>query len=136
MLPTLPTPRAVASSLSLATGIVLALGVASTALAEKPRGIGKGGKQAGVMALAQTRCPPGPAKKDPACAPPGKARQTAVGSVIDPGSTHLVSRPGLYGLGEPPRGQRYAIVNGRLVRIDRESGRILSIIRIVDAILD
>ena len=120
----------------MAAAITLALGTASAAPPGKAHGNGKHRTEAAAMRLAQPHCPPGLAKKNPPCVPPGQARQAAVGSVIDLGGVHLVSRPGLYGLGEPPKGQRYAIMNGRLVRVDRDTGRILSIIRIVDAILD
>lgn len=86
-------------------------------------------------------CPPGLAKKDPACVPPGQAkkglhREVAVGDIYDLDDIHIITRPGLYGLGEPPEGNRYAIVDGRLVRVDSETGRLLSIIRLVNAILD
>lgn len=133
-LPVAPT-RTAAWTVSLAAGVVLALGTAGAAPAGKTAS-GKDKAEPAVMRLAQPHCPPGLAKKNPPCVPPGQARQAAVGAVIDLGSVHLVSRPGLYGLGEPPKGQRYAVVNGRLMRVDRETGRILSIIRIVDAILD
>lgn len=82
-------------------------------------------------------CPPGLAKKDPACIPPGQAKKRiGAGTVIDWRDVHVITRPGLYGLTDPPAGQRYAIVDGRLVRVDRDSSKILSIIRLVDAILD
>ena len=82
-------------------------------------------------------CPPGLARKDPACVPPGQARKAlGAGSVIDWDDVHVVTRPGLYGLSEPPTGQRYVIVDGRLVRVDSRTSKILSIIRLVDAIVD
>lgn len=86
-------------------------------------------------------CPPGLAKKDPACVPPGQAKKRpganfVVGDILDINRIHIIDQPGLYGLGEPPLGNRYAIIDGRLVRIDSETGRLLSIIRLVDAILD
>lgn len=90
-----------------------------------------------VVRVEGRACPPGLAKKNPPCVPPGQAKKAiGVGDVIDWNGVHAVTRPGLYGLGDAPRGQRYAIVNGRLVRVDRETGRILSILRLVDAILD
>lgn len=83
-------------------------------------------------------CPPGVAKKAPSCLPPGQAAKKGirVGDVVDPGSVHLVTRPGAYGLSTPPAGDRYAIVDGRLVRMDPATGRILSILRLIDAVLD
>ena len=83
-------------------------------------------------------CPPGLAKKSPACVPPGKAKKSAVrvGDVINLRNVHIISRPGAYGLSNPPSGDRYAVVDGRLVRVDSRTGKILSILRLVDAILD
>lgn len=59
-----------------------------------------------------------------------------VGAAVTPGKLHRVSRPGLYGMSEPPAGSAYGIVDNRLIRFDPDSGRILSIIRQVDEILD
>lgn len=88
-------------------------------------------------------CPPGLAKKSPACVPPGQAKKAparqygnSVGQYVDLNRVHVISHPGRYGLSTPPRGNRYAIVDGRLVRVDAGSGQILSILRIIDAILD
>lgn len=89
-----------------------------------------------VTANAAARCPPGLAKKSPACVPPGQARKGLVGSVVDWSDVHVVRKPGLYGLANAPNGQRYAIVNGKLVRIDSQTAKVLSVIRAVDAILD
>ena len=82
------------------------------------------------------RCPPGLAKKSPACIPPGQARNTLVGRVLDWDDVHVIRKPGLYGLAQAPEGQRYAIVDGRLVRIDAGTAKVLSVIRGVEAILD
>lgn len=85
-------------------------------------------------------CPPGLAKKSPACVPPGQAKKhgihLGVGDFIDWDDVHVVTRPGRYGLSMPPDGNRYAIVDGQLVRVNEDSGKILSILRLVDAILD
>lgn len=81
-------------------------------------------------------CPPGLAKKSPACVPPGQARPRLVGRVVDWRDVHLVRKPGLYGLAQAPSGQNYAIIDGRLVRIESRTAKILSVIRTVDAILD
>ena len=89
-----------------------------------------------VTPVQARHCPPGLAKKDPACIPPGQAKKMGVGRVVDWQEVHVISRPGLYGLTDAPRGQRYAIVDGRLIRIDESTRKILSIIRLVDTILD
>lgn len=96
-------------------------------------------------------CPPGLAKKDPACVPPGQARARSddrrhydrdrrdhlrTGDIIDLRHVHIVTRPGLYGLNDPRRNERYAVVDGRLVRVDESTGKVLNIIRLIDAILD
>lgn len=85
-----------------------------------------------------SHCPPGLAKKNPPCVPPGQAAKGAVqvGEVLRLGNIHIITRPGRYGLGDPPPGDRYAIVNGRLIRVDENSGKVRSILRVVDAILD
>ena len=72
---------------------------------------------------------------------PAAAKQSAsggvrVGASVAPGKLHRVSRPGLYGMSEPPVCSAYGIVDNRLIRFDPESGRVLSIIRQVDEILD
>ncbi|WBU52564.1 hypothetical protein [Paracoccus sp. SCSIO 75233] len=59
-----------------------------------------------------------------------------IGEVADPARLHIVSRPGRYGLRPAPTGSKYAVMNGRLVRIDAESGKVQSVIRQVDSILD
>lgn len=90
-----------------------------------------------VIHVQSGHCPPGLAKKNNGCLPPGHAKKAyGVGELIDWNRVHIVSRPGLYGLGAAPAGQRYAIVDGRLVRVDDDTGRILSILRVVEAILD
>ena len=95
-------------------------------------------KSARVDALVQAPCPPGLAKRDPACIPPGQAKKkrTVVGDIVDRNDVHIITDPGLYGLGATPHGSRYAVVGNRLVRLDSRTGKILSIIRLVDAILD
>ncbi|AUH33981.1 hypothetical protein [Paracoccus tegillarcae] len=99
-------------------------------------------KSAGAeQSVLAANCPPGLAKKDPPCVPPGQAkaatkRALAVGDTLEFGAIHVISQPGLYGLGSPPPGNRYAIVNSRLVRIDARTGRLLSVIRMVNAVLD
>ena len=73
---------------------------------------------------------------------PASAKQSAsgggvqVGASVAPDKLHRVSRPGLYGMSEPPAGSAYGIVDNRLIRFNPESGQVLSIIRQVDEILD
>ena len=90
-----------------------------------------------------------PSKADTGAADPGKSEEAGgngrengglkgpkVGRTVDGNRLHRVSRPGLYGMSQPPAGSAYGIVDDRLIRFDPESGRILSIIRQVDGILD
>lgn len=62
--------------------------------------------------------------------------QLSVGDIIDWNDVHVVTRPGRYGLSIPPDGDRYAVIDGQLVRVSSDSGKVLSILRVVDAILD
>lgn len=133
----------------------LALAVPALAQAEKPSHAGDkgarghaaapargaaavpGGRAPVVVVRDQDRaCPPGLARKSPACLPPGQARKGLVGRIVEWNDVHLIRKPGLYGLAQAPDGQRYAIVDGRLVRIDAGTAKVLSVIRAVDAILD
>jgi hypothetical protein len=52
-----------------------------------------------------------------------------IGNVPDPSQVKVIRNPGTYGLGSEISGSNYAVVSGHLVRIDRKSGRILSIMR-------
>lgn len=76
--------------------------------------------------------------KVPGCAPPGlaKKQRPIIGRILARERVHLVTRPGLYGLGLPPRGSRYGVVDGQLVRLDKSTWRVQSIIRRVNGILD
>lgn len=93
------------------------------------------------VAMAEQDGRGGPATDNPAALGAtgnGKAGRASpqVGQSVDGGQLHRVSRPGLYGMSQPPAGSAYGIVDDRLIRFDPESGRILSIIRQVDRILD
>ncbi|MFO1139910.1 MAG: hypothetical protein U1E41_12640 [Paracoccus sp. (in: a-proteobacteria)] len=59
-----------------------------------------------------------------------------VGQSVQADKLHRITRPGLYGMSEPPGGSAYGVVDGRLIRYDPKDGRVLSIIRQVDEILD
>lgn len=58
----------------------------------------------------------------------------SIGEPVDAARVHVVAEPGLYGLSEPPPENRYAIVDGHLVRVDEDSGKILSILREVEVV--
>lgn len=59
-----------------------------------------------------------------------------VGDIAPPDVTHIVTRPGLYGLSNPPAGNVYAVVSDQLVRLDADTGQILSRLRMVEAVID
>lgn len=68
---------------------------------------------------------------------PATSRQALrIGDAIEPSAIHLITRPGLYGIGNPPRGSRYGVAEGRLIRFDPQTMQLQSVIRAVDRILD
>lgn len=121
-------------------GLMLAL---SPAAAVQALQHGPGGQKP-----AATVVQPAPAAlRIAACAPDdrsagcakGGARKSggiSVGQIVDPAHAHMITHPGRYGLSNAPGNNRYAVVAGKLVRIDEESGKILSILRSIDRILD
>ncbi|AGT07803.1 hypothetical protein [Paracoccus aminophilus] len=83
-------------------------------------------------------CPPDMRKSKAPCATATNsgARGFRIGDKVDAANVHVITRPGLYGIGAAPRGSQYGIIDGRLVRYDLESMRIQSVLRYVEAILD
>lgn len=89
-------------------------------------------------------CPPGLAKKNPPCVPPGQAKKGVTthqwlnrdrtGDVIDSSDLIYLDDFARYDLPVLPTGQRYAVVDGHIVVIDTESYRILQLIRIFNAL--
>lgn len=85
-------------------------------------------------------CPPGLAKKNPPCVPPGQAKKGVTtdqwlngdrtGDVIDRADLIYLDDFLRYDLTPLPYGQRYAIVDDRIVVIEAESYRILQLIQI------
>lgn len=62
-------------------------------------------------------CPPGLAKKNNGCLPPGHAKRLAVGQALPPGAVFVVPQPVLSTLPPPPLGHRYAVVNNQVVLV-------------------
>lgn len=98
-----------------------------------------------VAAFAESRgCPPGLAKKNPPCVPPGQAKKGVttdqwpghdrIGDVIDRGDLIFLDDYVRYDLPPLPYGQRYAVVDDRIVVIDPESYQILQLIRAFTAL--
>ena len=85
-------------------------------------------------------CPPGLAKKDPPCVPPGQAKKGVTaeewsdwdrtGDVVGESDVIYLDDFMLYDLPALPYGQRYAVVDNRIVVIESDSGRILRLIRL------
>ncbi|SFB81228.1 hypothetical protein [Tropicimonas isoalkanivorans] len=73
-------------------------------------------------------CPPGLAKKSPACVPPGQAKKAypryGVGDYID-GDYRFIRDPGRYHL---DRRNDYVVMNDYVYRIDPETRKILNLI--------
>lgn len=70
-------------------------------------------------------CPPGLARKNPPCVPPGQARQAyRIGDPLPDGFI-LIRTPSRYGL-DPRR--TYYERNGYVIQIDRQTGKILNLV--------
>jgi hypothetical protein len=89
-------------------------------------------------------CPPGLAKKNPPCVPPGQAKKGVTtnqwlnrdrtGDVVQRRDLVFLDDFARYDLPSLPYGQRYAVVDDRIVVIDAESYRILQLIRAFTAL--
>lgn len=91
-------------------------------------------------AFAQGRgCPPGLAKKDPPCVPPGQAKKGVTtgewqtrdrtGDVAAVSDLLFLDDFVRYDLAPLPYGQRYAVVDDRIVVLDAQTYRVLQLIR-------
>lgn len=92
--------------------------------------------QADMILPAAANCPPGLAKKNPPCVPPGQARKSGddhyrIGERL-PDSFIILRSPSRYGL--DPR-YTYYERNGYVVHVDRESRKILNLIGAVADLL-
>ncbi len=96
-------------------------------------------------AFADTKsCPPGLAKKNPPCVPPGQAKKGVTteqwldrdrtGDVVQSSDLVYLDDFALYDLPVLPYGQRYAVVDDRIVVIGPESYKILQLIRAFTAL--
>lgn len=97
------------------------------------------------VAFAESKgCPPGLAKKNPPCVPPGQAKKgvTAhqwqgrdqIGDIVNRDDLIFLDDFALYGLPLLRYGQRYAVVNDQIVVIDAETFAILQLIRVFTAL--
>src|SRR4051794_3158705 len=75
-------------------------------------------------------CPPGLAKKNNGCLPPGQARKWDVGQPIPRGVTvYSVPQPVLVHLPPAPYGYRYARIGGDIVLVQQQNNLIVDIIQ-------
>jgi len=75
-------------------------------------------------------CPPGLAKKNNGCLPPGQARHWAVGQPVPRGVTvYSVPQPVLVQLPPPPYGYRYARLGNDIVLVQSQNNLIVDIIQ-------
>lgn len=76
------------------------------------------------------KCPPGLAKKDNGCVPPGQARSWAVGQPVPRGVTiYTVPRPVIVQLPPAPYGYRYARIGSDIVLVQQQNNLIVDIIQ-------
>lgn len=96
---------------------------------------------AGGAAFADSKgCPPGLAKKNPPCVPPGQANKGVttqewllgdrIGDVIDRDGIRFLDDYPRYQLPALPDGRRYAVVNDRIVVLDSGRYEVLQLIRV------
>ena len=75
------------------------------------------------------RCPPGLAKKNNGCMPPGQARKWDVGQPVPRGVTiYSVPQPVIMHLPPAPYGYRYARIGGDIVLIEVQRNLIVDVI--------
>ncbi|MDN3713459.1 hypothetical protein QWZ10_20035 [Paracoccus cavernae] len=80
-------------------------------------------------------CPPGLAKKDPPCIPPGQVGKrygTRIGDTLRIGDYRLIRDRDRYDL-DYRRGWDYYRDDERVYRIDRDTRKILAVINLIDA---
>lgn len=119
--------------------LLLAGATAAALPAAADPGRGHGKEKGARHHVAQAgHCPPGLAKKDPPCVPPGQARQaerqqgTRVGEVLRIGDYRLIRDPSRYQL-ERRDGWRYYRDDSRAYRVDPGTNRILAVLELVNA---
>lgn len=60
----------------------------------------------------------------------------SVGDTLKPDQVHIITNPGRYGLGPAPGGSKYAVAQGKLIRINPDDLQVKSILRKQEMILD
>ena len=78
------------------------------------------------------RCPPGLAKKNNGCMPPGQVRNWAVGQPLPRNVTvYSVAQPVIRMLPPAPYGYRYARIGGDIVLVQQQNNIIVDIIQVL-----
>lgn len=124
------------SSGALTVAAVVVALVATPALSDPGRGHGKA--RGPHVSHAAQHCPPGLAKKNPPCVPPGQARKSdgryypRVGDVLRVGDFVVIRDPRRLNL-EPRDGWRYYREGNRAYRVDSETRKVLAVIELINA---
>ena len=118
---------------TLATTLAL-LALPGAALAHHKPGHSGGpsrGQPAAIVNPSVGHCPPGLAKKDPPCIPPGQARHRGyeVGDRFD--GDLIFVQPDRFGLPPLRDGEAYVRVGDSILRLDRNERLILDIVDLV-----
>lgn len=79
-------------------------------------------------------CPPGLARKNPPCVPPGHARKQGyhVGDIFRTGGHVVIRDPRRFDL-EPRRGWSYYRDDSRIYRVDSDTRRVLAVLNLIGA---
>jgi hypothetical protein len=95
---------------------------------------------AGASPSLAKSCPPGLAKKNPPCVPPGQAKKGVVlwapGDRIGDAPVHWITWPDRYALPPLGPGQRYVVLDRRIYVVDEGTQTVLSVLQVIDALLD
>ncbi|WP_431299770.1 hypothetical protein [Tabrizicola sp. BL-A-41-H6] len=85
-------------------------------------------------------CPPGLAKKAVPCVAPGQAKKGVTwqeGDMVDRDHiTHVIRYPDRYELPPLRADEEYVVIDNRIVKVDSQTGRILTLYRALDILLD
>ena len=81
-------------------------------------------------------CPPGLAKKTPACVPPGQAKKYAPGNVFDDENYDWVLNPFDFDLPVLKPGEGYVQIGDAFVKVDKETFEILNLFDALGRVLN
>ncbi len=84
-------------------------------------------------------CPPGLAKKNPPCIPPGQAKKYGIGQTIPENEWSEYEEYLLWeklGLPRPGEGESYYMIGDQLLLLDRKTGQLINVIDALDELLN